>query len=316
MKLHKIIVRGDKELKLKMNNQQEIRDTKDIIEEFMNECKSKGLSKSTLQVYQTNIKYLMNYLDSKKIKLKDVKTNIINDYKEYTILTTERNNTSINTHLRHLKIFFNWTEENGYTDKIVIKYLKVQQKAKEIYSDEEIKILLRKPKIDDCTYTELRTWTMINLLVSTGIRRTSLLNIKLEDIIWNKQLIKLSHTKNKQVHFVNINKQLIKVLKEWLKYRIGESDYLFTGQTGKKLSEYTVSSTIADYCKSREVSVTSCHAFRHYFSQKLVSSGIDIFTISKLLGHSNITITQNYLKSLNMENFISKNSVNIFDLLE
>lgn len=303
-------------MKLKKNNQKRIVDTKDIIDEFINSCIGKGLSESTIRVYKTNINYLMKYLDSKKIDLKNITTGIFKDYKTYIVSSTERNNTSINTNLRHLKIFLNWTYENEYTDKIIIDYLKVQQRAKEIYSDEDIKILLRKPKLSECNYTEFRTWTIINLLVSTGMRRNSLLNIKLEDIQWNKQLIRLSHTKNKQVHFVNMNNQLVKVIKEWLKYRVGESDYLFTTQTGKKLSEYTVSSTIADYCRNRGVNVTSCHAFRHYFSQKLVSNGIDIFTISKLLGHSNITITQNYLKSLNMENFISKNNVNIFDLIE
>jgi integrase/recombinase XerD len=309
-------VKGEWQMKLKMNKEQMTGDTKEVIQEFINDCKSRGLSKATINVYEININYLIDYLDSQKMDLKNVSTKVIQDYKSYLVNNTNRNNTSINTTLRHIKVFLDWTHENGYTDLITIKYLKVQQKAKEIYTDEQIKILLRKPKIDECSYADFRTWAIINLFVSTGIRRSSLLNIKLEDINWKDNIIKLNHTKNKQVHYVSINTQLSKVIKEWLKYRVDGSDYLFTGQTGKQLSPLTVSSSVLQYNRSRDVDITSVHAFRHYYAQKLVSTGIDIYTISKLLGHSNIQITQNYLKSLNVEDFVKNNSVNVYDLLE
>jgi integrase/recombinase XerD len=309
-------VKGEWQMKLKMNKEQMTGDTKEVIQEFINDCKSRGLSKATINVYEININYLIDYLDSQKMDLKNVSTKVIQDYKSYLVNNTNRNNTSINTTLRHIKVFLDWTYENGYTDLITIKYLKVQQKAKEIYTDEQIKILLRKPNMNECSYADFRTWAIINLFVSTGIRRSSLLNIKLEDINWKDNIIKLNHTKNKQVHYVSINTQLSKVIKEWLKYRVDGSDYLFTGQTGKQLSPLTVSSSVLQYNRSRDVDITSVHAFRHYYAQKLVSTGIDIYTISKLLGHSNIQITQNYLKSLNVEDFVKNNSVNVYDLLE
>jgi integrase/recombinase XerD len=309
-------VKGEWQMKLKMNKEQMTGDTKEVIQEFINDCKSRGLSKATINVYEININYLIDYLDSQKMDLKNVSTKVIQDYKSYLVNNTNRNNTSINTTLRHIKVFLDWTYENGYTDLITIKYLKVQQKAKEIYTDEQIKILLRKPNMNECSYADFRTWAIINLFVSTGIRRSSLLNIKLEDINWKDNIIKLNHTKNKQVHYVSMSTQLSKVIKEWLKYRVDGSDYLFTGQTGKQLSPLTVSSSVLQYNRSRDVDITSVHAFRHYYAQKLVSTGIDIYTISKLLGHSNIQITQNYLKSLNVEDFVKNNSVNVYDLLE
>lgn len=302
-------------MKLKLNKNQTDGNTKEVINQFLNDCRGRGLSKATIDVYEVNINYLLEYL-GEGAELKSITTKTIQDYKNHLINNTNRNNTSINTILRHIKVFLDWTEENGYTEPVVIKYLKVQQKAKEIYSDDDIRILLKKPKITDCTYNEFRTWAIINVLVSTGMRRSSLQNIKLEDINWADRVILLRHTKNKQVHYAEINNQLAKVLKEWLKYRQDESDYLFTGQTGKKLSEITISSSVKTYNRSRGIEVTSVHAFRHYYATKLIENGTDIFTISKLLGHTNITVTQNYLKSLNMEHFIKNNSVNIYDMLE
>ena len=310
---------GDDSMKLKANNNstKRIANTEDIISEFLTECKLKNLSNDTIQTYSVNIKYLMKYLAEKKIPLAEVTTNSIKDYNLYLIEQGNRNTTSINTLLRNIKVFLSWTYQNGYTDEVQVKYLKVKQEPKHIYSDEDIKILLKKPKLSDTTYTEFRTYCIINVLVSTGMRRSSLLNIKLEDIQWSKQLIKLSHTKNKQVHYVSMNSKLSSVLKEWLKYRVGDdTDYLFTTQTGEKLSPITITSSISTYNRSRGIEITSVHSFRHYYATKLVESGVDVYTVSKLLGHSNLEITQNYLRSLNMECFIKTNHIDIFKLLE
>lgn len=305
-------------MRLRENNStKRIVNTEDIEQVFIQECKSRNLSEFTIRTYRVNIEYLMKYLGERNISLGDISTSSIQEYKVYLMEHTDRNTTSINTNLRHINTYLKWCYESGYiSEPIKVKYVRGQAEPKHIYSDDDIKTLLKKPRLTDTTYTELRTWCIINVLVSTGIRRSSLLNIKLEDIQWNKQLIKLSHTKNKQVHYVSMNSKLSSVLKEWLKYRVGESDYLFTTQTGKKLEPLTVSTSIATYNKSRGVSVTSVHSFRHYYATKLVENNIDIYTISKLLGHSSIAITQNYLKSLNMEQFVRSNSVDIFKLLE
>lgn len=288
----------------------------DIIDEFLTECKLKNLSSTTIKQYKTNIVYLMKYLAEQNIQLTSMSTTTLKEYKVYLLENTSRNTTSINTLLRHVKVFLSWTYQNGYTDEIQVKYLKAKQEPKEVYTDDDIRKLLKKPKLSECSYTEYRTYAIISILVSTGIRRNSLLNIKLEDIDWNKQLVRLTHTKNKQVHFVNMNSKLVSILKEWIKYRVGDDGYLFTTHVGEKLSPITVTTSIATYCKSKGVEITSCHAFRHYYATKLVESGVDVYTVSKLLGHSNLQITQNYLKSLNMEQFIRSNNIDIFKLIE
>lgn len=306
-------------MRLKANKTSKLITTLEDIEQvFIQECKSRNLSEFTIRTYRVNIEYLMKYLKTNDINFTDISSKTINDYKLYLIENTDRNTTSINTNLRHINTYLKWCYESGYiSESIKVKYVRGQAEPKHIYSDEDIKTLLKKPKLSDTTYTEFRTYCIINVLVSTGMRRSSLLNIKLEDILWSKQLIKLSHTKNKQVHYVSMNSKLTTVLKDWLKYRVGEdTDYLFTTQTGKKLEPLTISTSIATYNRSHGVSVTSVHSFRHYYSTKLVESGVDIFTISKLLGHSNISITQNYLRSLNLEQFIKSNSVDIFKLIE
>ena len=219
--------------------------------------------------------------------------------------------------LRHVSTYLKWLHENGYiNDYIRVKYVRGQAEPKEIYSDDDIKRLLRKPKIDNCSYAELRTWAIINVLVSTGMRRSSLVNIRLVDINWQDKIIRLTHTKNKQVHFVSMSQSLEKTLRLWLRYRIeNKNDYLFTTQTGEKLMASSLTNNIYRFNKSRGVDVTSVHAFRHYFAIKMIENNVDIYTISKLLGHSDLSTTQIYLKSLNQMDYVKNNSIDVLGRL-
>ena len=289
----------------------------EVKDEFITDCKCRGLADCTIKAYHYNLTYFNDYLQEKQITLSDLSNSTINSYKIYLMEHTNRNTISINTVLRHVSTYLKWLHENAYiNDYIRVKYVRGQAEPKEIYSDEEIKKLLRKPKIDNCSYAELRTWAIINVLVSTGIRRSSLVNIRLVDIDWQDKIIRLTHTKNKQIHFVSMSQSLEKTLRLWLRYRIeNKNDYLFTTQTGDKLMASSLTNNIYRFNKSRGVDVTSVHAFRHYFAIKMIENNVDIYTISKLLGHSDLSTTQIYLKSLNQMDYVKNNSIDVLGRL-
>lgn len=287
-----------------------------IFDEFILDCQSRNLAQVTINNYKQNIGYFSNYLTENKILFSDITSDTIKQYITYLQANTSRNTTSINTLLRHVKTFLNYCYEQGYIAQVKIRSLKVDSNVKHIYTDTDIKKLLVKPNLNNCGYSELRSWAIINLLVSTGIRRSSLVNIKLSDIDFKQDTIRLTHTKTRKLQVIKISPTLEKALKLWLTYRIDKSDYLFTTEQGAKLNPSSLTNNIYKYNKSRGVSITSIHAFRHYFSIKCVESGLDIFLIAKLLGHSDISTTQIYLKSLNQFDFIKNNSIDILSTLQ
>ena len=77
----------------------------------------------------------------------------------------------------------------------------------------------------------------------------------------------------------------------------------------------SLTNNVYRYNKSRGVDVTSVHGFRHYFSIKMIENNVDIYTISKLLGHTDISTTQIYLKSLNQMDYVKNNSIDVLGRL-
>ena len=73
---------------------------------------------------------------------------------------------SINSYTRTLKVFFSWCNEEGPTD-LNIKIFKAPETVKEVYTDEELLILLKKPEAN-CNFCEYRNWVIINFLLNSG----------------------------------------------------------------------------------------------------------------------------------------------------
>lgn len=158
--------------------------------------------------------------------------------------------------------------------------------------------MLRKPNLKQCTFQEYKSWVIVNFLLSTGIRQHSLVNIRVKEIDFDNEVVYVNVTKNRKPLIIPLNQDILKILKEYLKYRNHESkeDYLFCNVFGKQLTKSTVYHGLWHYNKSRNVETTGMHRFRHTFAKKWVTMGGNVVTLSKILGHSSLAITENYLR--------------------
>jgi integrase/recombinase XerD len=156
---------------------------------------------------------------------------------------------------------------------------------------------------------------MTSLLFSTGVRQRSLINIKVKDIDFDNDIVHVNVTKNRKPLLVPINKTMSNILKEFLKYRQHKNmdDYLFCNIFGKQLVKATSYTMLYNYNKRRGVQTTGIHRYRHTFAKQWILNGGNVVSLSKLLGHSSLDITQNYIHLLVSDVAKQVNEINVLD---
>lgn len=125
-------------------------------QEFLQQCKIKNLSPSTIHFYEGHFKRFERFINSQGIAmLRDITKGVVNGY----IVQMKEdldNPISINTYLRCLRAFLYFCMKLQYINEFKIELLKTEKKIKETYTDAQLKLLLKKPNLKDCSFTEYR----------------------------------------------------------------------------------------------------------------------------------------------------------------
>jgi integrase/recombinase XerD len=249
-----------------------------------------------------------------KGSLKQLNEKTIYNYTIHLQTNTNNNATSIRTRLRGLRTFLYHLMKLGYLEEFKIQLPKAEQKPKETYTDKELSLLLKRPDIKDTSFSEFRTYAVINFLIGTGCRAATLCSVKIKHLDFDSGYITFAKTKNKKAQVVPMSSTLNKVLKEYLEYRGGENDdYLFPTIYDSKLTSHSLHLSVKKYNNSRGVPRTSIHAFRHTFAKHYITNGGDIFRLQKILGHSSLDMVRNYV---NMYSADLKNNFDKYNPLE
>ncbi len=257
-----------------------------VIESHIESCKVRGLSSETIRNYTIMPTSFMNCVGNKNIH--DITTHDIN---KFVIHLRERgvNNTSITSYLKTLKQTFKHGDIN-----VEFPSIKQEDTFKQPYTDDEIKLLLAKPKIN--SYTQWRNWAIVNTFLGTGIRCRTLCNLHINDIDFTNNTIYLRETKTTKKYYIPLSSELKIVLKHYLSlYNHEDDDFLFLSQYGEPITTTIVKQTIHDYNLHRGVSKTSCHLFRHTFAIKYLKNGGNVMYLQNILGHSRLETTRVYL---------------------
>lgn len=284
-------------------NRTENKTFEQVFSMFITSRTANGVSDATIRNYHQHLHSISKYLDI-QMPFDKLSKSTIDD-----MIVEMRNSdlayNSIATYVRVIKTFLTWCKEEGLSD-IKIKGLKEKETVKETYTDEELEILLAKPK-KDCNFCEYRNWVIVNFLLNSGCRAATIRNIQNRDVDLQRKQVIFRHNKNGKIQVIPLCSLMCNILIDYMKIRQGESeDYLFCDQYGEMLSENGLRLAIERYNKKRGVSKTSTHLFRHTFARKyLVDCGGDAFMLQRLLGHSTLNMTKHYCTIFDAD--ISKN---------
>ena len=259
----------------------------------------RNLSNNTVEAYIRDIKLLSIFLKNKK-PVNVIRKDIIN-----FINHVNKENKSSRTQARILssiKSFYNYLifdDKINENPSIEIYSPKLEKKFPIVLTIQEIDKIIG--SIDLSIENGERNRTIIECLYSCGLRVSELINLKISEINFSDEYIRIIGKGNKQ-RITPINNNLIKYFNNYInhirsKIKINRKniDYLFLNRRGTKISRVLVYNIVKEACKKAGIKKNiSPHTFRHSFATHLVEGGADLRAVQEMLGHSNITTTEIY----------------------
>jgi len=166
-----------------------------------------------------------------------------------------------------------------------------------VYFDKEQLNTYFNKSIDIDDFTKLRNKLVIDLLYSTGMRRSELMALKIKDIDISDNSIKVHGKRNKQRLIPLSDKHVSSIIRyiEIMKKQFGHlNDYLIVTDKGLKAYPKLIYRIVNTELAEIAGSVKSPHVLRHSFATHMLNNGADLNIIKEILGHANLTATQIY----------------------
>lgn len=282
-------------------------------EKYLDNCRQRNLSEFTILHYQENYRHFYKFFGTDML-ISEMTKEKYDAFLGY-MRTVTSNDRTIRCYQRNLMTVLRYLMREGYLDPFEMQTVKVGRNSVETYSDEELQILLKKPNMKNCSYLDYQSWVIVNLLFCTGIRQRSLLHLQVKDVDFENSLLIVRVTKNRKVLVLPLNQTMVSILKEFLKHRQHKSkeDWLFCNIYEQQLVKTTCYRMLADYNKKRGVETTGIHRYRHTFAKQWILNGGNVVALSRLLGHSNLNITQNYINLLTTDLSKQVDEINLLD---
>lgn len=272
-----------------------------VLEQFIKYLTiEKNYSNYTILNYRKDLEEFLCFLDKECInKYNDIDYKLLRLYlnemynKKYSSKTISRNLSSLRTFFKYLSR----EEMIDFNPMVLISNPKQEKKLPSYLNYKELEDILDIP--DTNTKLGLRDASILELLYSTGIRVGELVNIKIKDIDFSGNRIKILGKGNKD-RYVLFGSKCRTLLDRYLKESRPKllsknNDYLYLNTKGTPISIRTTQKMIDDVVKKSSIKFNvSPHTLRHTFATHMLDNGADLNSVGELLGHSNLNTTAVY----------------------
>lgn len=264
-----------------------------------------GLAPATLQNYQYHLEAFIRFCSV--AGLNDTQNITAHHIRLFLLSLQERNSpVSVLDYYKSTKRFFNWLIEEGFLEESPMQKIKSPRVPKTIikpFSDEDIKKLLSLCSGE--RFLDIRNRVLVLLFLDTALRVSEAAKIKLDDIDFNQETIRVMG-KGAKERVVRVGKVTQKALLRYLLSRQDTSDYLWVTEEKKPMTKDGLQCTIKVMCLRAGITGVKKgpHTFRHTAAIKYLRNGGDVFTLQIMLGHSTLKMTRRYVASLGADDMI------------
>ena len=261
---------------------------KELLENYINYLENvKNYSDHTTTAYKNDLEQYFDYLKNTQKNLFDNE-----DFVDY-LFSLELAKSTINRKLTSVNNFLLWSSKlDKYKGKTFRKSenLKTEKKLPNILTSNYINNLI--DKLPTSTAKDVRNKAIIELLYSSGLRVSELVNLKINDVKNDGSLRVIG--KGRKERLLPMTDQAYKIISLWLKSNRAEflkdndNQFIFLGVRGKQITDREVRRVV------NVITGTFPHNIRHTFATHVLDGGADLRVVQELLGHSDPGTTQIY----------------------
>ena len=217
----------------------------------------------------------------------------VREYRAYLLNVKRYSAGTINLHMSALRGL-----TRHYGREISVRGVRQTERPTEVLSAREIGRLLA--ALDGEGWLDKRNVAIVQLMVRAGLRVGEIVNLQVNDVSLSERkgevVVKAAGGKGQKERIVPLPKEARKALKTYLEVRPDEGNYLFVSRQGNPIHSRDVQRLLRAAAQKAGVTKrVTPHTLRHTYATRALRAGVDLATLSKLLGHENLTTTARYL---------------------
>lgn len=293
----------------------------EAIKGYIIDCKVRGRSHRTIEWYEQKLKYFARWLsEEEEVSILD-KVTIVSLRSFVLHIQTETvgrravnredggnaiqiSPLTVKGYVQVIKGFFNWchNEELISTNPVLrLKLPTVPDYMIPTFTPEHLKAML--DACDLSTVLGYRDYTLMLVLLETGIRVSELCGLRVQDV--HDDYVRVVGKGNKERE-VGISPDVAKLLWKYIHHHRKPADdkevCVFVNRYGQPVTPNGVEQLLIDVKNKASIEGVrvSAHTFRHTFARMYLEQGGEIYKLSRLMGHSSVEITEEYLKDFNV----------------
>lgn len=280
-------------------------DTEQLLEMWLTQREIQQQSAHTLLAYRRDVGDFLQFCQLRNLDLNQIEASDLREYIAEKVERQQLSSSSLQRMLSAIRQFMKWAEQGHYVNVNASDDFQIKRQSRPLpgmIDIETVNQILDQPA--PASEAQQQMWrrdkAILELLYSSGLRLAEVQGLKIKDLDFNRQLVRITGKGNK-TRIVPFGTKAKDAVLAWLQiYPLWQGDFvpdaaLFITQKGNPLGARQIENRVKFQAKRSGVNVDLYpHLLRHCFASHLLSNSGDLRAVQEMLGHSNLSTTQIY----------------------
>lgn len=268
---------------------------------FLMSCRSRNLSSGTIEFYEKKLTAFRQFCSD--LAITDITQISADNIRQFLIYLEERKHKPAGVHCyyRSVKTLLKWYEKEVEPEGWRNPIEKVKAPFVPLEPLDPISVDTIRAMMETCRrgqLSDLRDRASLLLLLDTGMRLAEFLSLNREDVDLITGTILIRSGKGRKPRNVYLGEKSRQNLKKYLRLRVDSNPALWISRFGDRLTETGLRMMLRRRAAQAGTPIPSPHDFRRAFALERWRAGVDILTLSKLMGHTSLQVLNRYIKQV------------------